>query len=242
MPLVSESAPLTRDNVLETASTTEFTASGESASIEPIVPDRSAAMASSAVIALKTLSPLKKAPSSGPKNSVAASARPSAKISSAWLNLGATASLNSLIVNMDKDGSRRPADPGRSNGNGISSNFGDGGRMSPRNGRAGGLGGVNATTASLIALRKICRLRMSTIESTSGSNRFRRLSESSDKTNLRPSLKSSPSSGTASKSTKAAPSWVATAPAALFNNANNRESLRPLSPSSPLYRTSCKAL
>mmetsp|Transcript_27380 Transcript_27380/g.58586 ORF Transcript_27380/g.58586 Transcript_27380/m.58586 type:complete len:268 (+) Transcript_27380:261-1064(+) len=226
--------PWERLKTLVSVSITVWTASGLSKSVFPTMPDRSPLNRISIDCVLKTLSPRTKSPMPSPKNSCAASASPSANSSSSWLSFGATASVSCLIVVTANDADRTPSAPGSTRGSGISSSLGLGGRMSPRNGMDGGRGGVSATTASWMPCRNICRVKISTIESTSGSNRVLRLSASSDIMNFSPSWKLIPSSGTASISTKTAPSCVATDPAALFNKANRRDNFSPDVPSSLL--------
>mmetsp|Transcript_69396 Transcript_69396/g.192084 ORF Transcript_69396/g.192084 Transcript_69396/m.192084 type:complete len:263 (-) Transcript_69396:64-852(-) len=228
------------ESKLAVASTIAWVASGLNTSVRPMTPDRRPARSNSTLWTLNTLSPRTKLPTPSPKNSVAASESPKAKSSSCCDSLGATASVSCFRVTTASPGVRTPSAPGSRSGNGISSSLGLGGRMSPRKGSAGGRGGVRATTASLIPCRKICRVKMSTMVSTSSSKRTRKPSALSDSKNFNPSWKLSPSSGTPSRSTKAAPSFVCTAPAALFRRANKRDSFKLLFSfsSPPLYSTS----
>mmetsp|Transcript_6919 Transcript_6919/g.18788 ORF Transcript_6919/g.18788 Transcript_6919/m.18788 type:complete len:290 (-) Transcript_6919:3-872(-) len=235
--------PLTVANPVAATCRKFSLASALKMSTSPTTPDRNAPKKISALSKLRTFSPRMNLATPSPKNSLAASDKLSAKSSSSWLSFGAAISVNSLSVRMARLARCPSVDPGSRIGKGTSSILGGVGKMSPKKGRDGGLGGVNATKASVMPLRKICRVRMSTMESTSGSNSVRKLSAWSDSKNLRLSLKSMPSSGMASRSTNAAPSCVATCPAALFNSASSRESFNPWFDASslPEYRTSCKA-
>mmetsp|Transcript_10848 Transcript_10848/g.23123 ORF Transcript_10848/g.23123 Transcript_10848/m.23123 type:complete len:274 (+) Transcript_10848:131-952(+) len=223
-----------RVSELDSVSMTVCIASGLSRSVLPTTPDRRPLSRISMDFVLSTLSPRTKSPTPSPKNSSAASASPRAKSSSSWLSLGATASVSCLMVVTTKDGDRTPSAPGSNTGSGSSSSFGLAGRMSPKKGMEGGRGGVRATIASWTPCRKICLVKISTIESTSGSSKLLRLSASSDMMNFRPSRKLIPSSGTASMSTKTAPSCVATDPAALFNRARSLDNFNPDVPSPSL--------
>mmetsp|Transcript_22877 Transcript_22877/g.53945 ORF Transcript_22877/g.53945 Transcript_22877/m.53945 type:complete len:288 (+) Transcript_22877:57-920(+) len=175
-------------------------------------------------------SPLKNEATSLPRSCSTASTIEIAYTSSSRESLGATRSVNSLTVMSEIEGvARSPSPTGRANGNRTSSNCNLGGdKKSPMKGKDGSRGGVIATNVSVAPLRSICLRRISAMFSTSLSSSALRLSASSESRSLTASARLRPSSGTASRSTNTAPSFVPTDPWELFRRAKRRFSCKPV--------------